>query len=214
MQSVLSRGFLQKTGARPLEKEKPAPVFFTGCLDLLDVYSAQLGAVLGIGLGLEGDLLALFQSLKAVSHDSGEMHKHVVAALVVRNEAITLFCVKLFDCTVHHSAPPEIRSYHASRAGCQEPLALKRLRASPKKETPGLKKLTACVNHSDRQMTYTGCEFIFGAIRIQLQSIIQNSLCQPFFEKSFRQHSQGPPCFSGAGRKILPAAPLSPPPGL
>ena len=50
---------------------------------------------------LKSNLLALLQGLEAIGLDGGEMHKDVLAALIVGNEAITLLCVEPLDCTVH-----------------------------------------------------------------------------------------------------------------
>ena len=67
-----------------------------------DVDSAQLAAVLGIGLGVIGDLLALIQGLVAITLDSGEVHKNILAAHVVRYKAETLISVVPFNSTVIH----------------------------------------------------------------------------------------------------------------
>ena len=57
-------------------------------------------------LGLEGDLLALQQLLVALGHDSGEVHEHVLAAVVGSDEAVALFCVEPLDSTAHFLFPP------------------------------------------------------------------------------------------------------------
>ena len=99
------RGPCQGGNQKNLQKENRAPggpgLSQWESLQLHNIDSPQLFAVLGIGLGLEGHLLALFQSLEAVALDRGEVHKNVLAAHIVRDEAITLFCVEPFDCTVH-----------------------------------------------------------------------------------------------------------------
>ena len=66
------------------------------------VDSAQLVGVLGIGLHIISDLLALLEGLEAVAHDGGEVDEHVVAALVVGNEAEALGLVEPLDSTVIH----------------------------------------------------------------------------------------------------------------
>ena len=68
-------------------------------LKLNNVSCAEL-AVLRVGLGLKGDLLAFVQRLEAVALNCGEMYEYVLAALIVGDEAVALFCVKPFDCTV------------------------------------------------------------------------------------------------------------------
>ena len=44
----------------------------------------------GIGLGVEGHLLALDELLVAVGHDGGEVDEHVLAAVVGGDEAVAL----------------------------------------------------------------------------------------------------------------------------
>ena len=73
-------------------------------LDHRDVDSAQLAVVLGIGFDLVRDLLTLFQLLKALTLDGGEMDEHVAAAVIVGDEAITLFSVEPFNSSVQHLA--------------------------------------------------------------------------------------------------------------
>src|SRR5699024_8092469 len=68
---------------------------FSQKADLHDVCRAEL-AVLRVGLGLKRDLLALVERLEAFALDGGEMHENVLAALVVGDEAVALFCVKPF----------------------------------------------------------------------------------------------------------------------
>ena len=63
----------------------------------------QLVGILGIGLHIIGDLLALLKGLEAVAHDGGEVHEHVVAALVVGDEAEALGLVEPLDSTVIHN---------------------------------------------------------------------------------------------------------------
>lgn len=67
-----------------------------------NIGSAELAAVLRVGLGVEGNLLALVEGLVAVYLDSGIVDENVVASVVVGNEAKALFRVKPFDCACVH----------------------------------------------------------------------------------------------------------------
>ena len=72
------------------------------------VDSAELAGILGIGLGVISDLLALSQSTEALGLDSGEVDEHVAAAVIVGDEAKALFVVEPFDSAViHFAVPPE-----------------------------------------------------------------------------------------------------------
>ena len=71
-------------------------------LSCADVDGAQLAAVLGVGLGVIGYLLALSQGFKAIAQDSRKVNKHIAAPIVVGNEAESLALVKPFDSTVIH----------------------------------------------------------------------------------------------------------------
>ena len=66
------------------------------------VDSAELAGILGIGLGVVGDLLALGQGTEALGLDGGEVDEHVAAAVIVGDEAEALFVVEPFDSTVIH----------------------------------------------------------------------------------------------------------------
>ena len=78
------------------------------CLLSHHVDSAQLAGILGIGLGVVGDLLALSQGAEALGLDGGEVDEHVAAAVIVGDEAEALFVVKPFDSTVIHvNEPPK-----------------------------------------------------------------------------------------------------------
>ena len=67
-----------------------------------DVNRAQLARVFGVLLGAVGNVLTLCEALEAFRNDRGEMHEHVVAALVVRDEAETLIVVEPFNSTLIH----------------------------------------------------------------------------------------------------------------
>ena len=68
------------------------------------VYSAILAAALGIGLYVICDGLTFVERLKAVTGNSGEMNKYIVAALSVGNKAKALFRIKPFNCTFMHNS--------------------------------------------------------------------------------------------------------------
>ena len=57
----------------------------------LHVCSAQFIAVLGIGLRIKRNLLALCKRFIAIRLGCGEMHKYILAAVVVRDEAVAFF---------------------------------------------------------------------------------------------------------------------------
>ena len=85
---------------RPPQKGRPWSALES--LQRANVDSAQLAAVLGIGLGFEGNLLAFCQGLEAVDLDSREVYENVFASFIVGNEAVTLVCVEPFYSTVVH----------------------------------------------------------------------------------------------------------------
>ena len=62
----------------------------------------EFAAVLGIRLGFKLDLLAFRQGLEAIHLDRGEMHKNIVAAIVIGDEAEAFFRIEPFNCTVHY----------------------------------------------------------------------------------------------------------------
>lgn len=70
------------------------------------VDSAQLGGILGVGLGVKNHLLAFQQGLEAVGDNGGKVYEHVAAAVVVGNKAEALALVKPFYCTVIHKRIP------------------------------------------------------------------------------------------------------------
>ncbi len=67
-----------------------------------NVGCTNLAAVLRIRLGIKSNLLALFQGLKALGIDSGEMYEYFFAGRIVSDETITLLRIKPFHCTVIH----------------------------------------------------------------------------------------------------------------
>lgn len=67
-----------------------------------NVDSAQLIGVLGIGLGLKLNLLALGEVLEALDLDGREVNENVVAAVVVGNKAIALTGVEPFNSSAVH----------------------------------------------------------------------------------------------------------------
>lgn len=71
-----------------------------------NVGSANLAAVLRIGLGVKSNLLAFLKGLEALSIDSGEVYENLLAGCIVGDETITLLSVKPFNCTVIHVVPP------------------------------------------------------------------------------------------------------------
>ena len=77
-------------------------------IELLADYvdSAEFAGILGIGLGVIGDLLALGQSTEALGLDGGEVDEHVAAAVIVGDEAEALFVVEPFDSAVIHVGVP------------------------------------------------------------------------------------------------------------
>ena len=62
---------------------------FSVRLELADVYCTELLAVLRILLGIERNLLTLFQSLEALAYDCREMYEYVISAVVVGNKAVS-----------------------------------------------------------------------------------------------------------------------------
>ena len=95
-----------------MEEKKNVPqlrdVPFSRSMKLLadHVDSAELAGILGIGLGVVGDLLALSQGTEALGLDGGEVDEHVAAAVVVGDEAEALFVVEPFDSAVIHCGVP------------------------------------------------------------------------------------------------------------
>lgn len=73
-----------------------------------DVDGAELAAVLGVGLGFEGDLLSLVEGAEAFALDGRKVDENIAAAVVVGNEAKSLVLIKPFYSTVVHVVPPEI----------------------------------------------------------------------------------------------------------
>ena len=53
-------------------------------------------------LPVDSEHSAIFQSLVAISYDTGEMYENFLTSLVVGDEAITLSSVEPFNCTVIH----------------------------------------------------------------------------------------------------------------
>jgi len=96
-----------------------------------NVYSSGFPAVFRVCFDIESDLLSFVQSLKTIDHDSGEMNKYVLAAIVIGNKAKALVCIKPFYCTVIH------------------------IGTSKKILYSGQKKLTCLCKPFGEQMTYT-----------------------------------------------------------
>ena len=51
---------------------------------------------------VESNRLTLFQSLEAISYDSGEMYEYILASLRVGDEAVALSSVEPLYCTLVH----------------------------------------------------------------------------------------------------------------
>ena len=62
----------------------------------------QTAVAAGIGLGIEGDLLAFFQLTIAAGLDGGEVDEHVLAAVVVGDKAEALLRVEPLYSTLIH----------------------------------------------------------------------------------------------------------------
>jgi hypothetical protein len=97
-----------------LGRQKP-PAFRRGLvvsclkLDNLNVYRTQLAAVFGILFGFVGHFLTLVQGFVSFTNDGREMNKDILAAIIVRNEAIPFFRVKPLNCTVIHAPVPPLK---------------------------------------------------------------------------------------------------------
>ena len=72
-----------------------------------DVNRAQLAAVLGVGLGVIGDLLALGERLEAVALDGGKVDKHLAAVGVVGDKAEPLSSLNHFTVPLFMMIPPK-----------------------------------------------------------------------------------------------------------
>ena len=79
-----------------------APIAFLNRLLRNDVDRSQLRAVLGILLGLECDLLTLVQRLEALGLNCRKVNEHIISAIVVGNEAVSLFSVEPLHCSGVH----------------------------------------------------------------------------------------------------------------
>ena len=66
-----------------------------------DVHGSQLSAVLGVGLGLERDLLPFLQRAETLCLDCGKVYKHIFAALIGRDKAVTFTVIEPFHSSVH-----------------------------------------------------------------------------------------------------------------
>ena len=73
-------------------------------LELYNIDSTKLLAVLRILLSIESNLLALFESLEAFAYDCREVYEYIIAAVVVGNKSVALFRVEPLNCTVVHFA--------------------------------------------------------------------------------------------------------------
>lgn len=80
-----------------------------------NVGSTDLAAVLRITLGIESNLLALFEGLETISVDCGEMYEYFFAGCIVGDETITLLCIKPLNCTVVHFGTSFIIKGHYAR---------------------------------------------------------------------------------------------------
>lgn len=67
---------------------------------------AKFCAVLGIRLSVKRYLLTLGKRFEAFDLNCGEVHEHIVTAVVVGNEAIALFRIEPLYCTVIHDRVP------------------------------------------------------------------------------------------------------------
>ena len=67
-----------------------------------DVDRSQLRAVLGVRLGLERDFLTLIQRFEALDLDCGKVNEHIISAVVVGNEAVSLFSIEPLHCSGVH----------------------------------------------------------------------------------------------------------------
>ena len=79
-----------------------APIAFLNRLLRNDVDRSQLRAVLGILLGLECDLLTLVQRLEALGLNCRKVNELIISAIVVGNEAVSLFSVEPLHCSGVH----------------------------------------------------------------------------------------------------------------
>ena len=68
----------------------------------VNINCTHLAAVLRISFYVEGNLLSLIQGLEAVNHDGREMYEYIIAALIVRDEAVALLSVEPFNGTRIH----------------------------------------------------------------------------------------------------------------
>ena len=84
---------------------------FSVRLELADVYCTELLAVLRILLGIERNLLTLFQSLEALAYDCREMYEYVVAAVIVGDESVAFLRIEPLNCTVVHFGTSIIKIY-------------------------------------------------------------------------------------------------------
>jgi len=99
--------------AEPEQTKTPA-VCTAGVLctksKLYNVHCAEL-AVFRVDLCFKSDLLALVQGLEAFALNGREMHENIVAACIIGDEAVTLFCVEPLNCTVVHDWNPRINIF-------------------------------------------------------------------------------------------------------
>ena len=71
-----------------------------------NVDSAELAAILRVPFGVESYLLAFGQRLETIRDDRREMHKNIVASVVIGDKAEAFIRVKPFYSTVIHKVPP------------------------------------------------------------------------------------------------------------
>ncbi len=64
---------------------------------------AEFCTVFGIGFGVKRDLLTFGKGLEAVNLNCREMDKHIIAAVIVGNEAVALFSIEPLHCSGVHS---------------------------------------------------------------------------------------------------------------
>ena len=82
-----------KENCRPLLRERRVLQNFLYLLRLY-INSAKFFRIFGIGFDFKRNFLTFFQSSVPFRNDCGEMYEYVIAAFVVGNKTIPLFCIK------------------------------------------------------------------------------------------------------------------------
>ncbi len=85
-------------------------------LQHLYVHRAELFRIFGICFRFKRNVLPFSQSLIAFHRNRREMYEHVVATLFICKEAIALFCVEPFDCTLCHFSSTPLKFHTESLA--------------------------------------------------------------------------------------------------